>query len=568
MTSTPVAEPSPAPAKKFPGNFWVINAIEMGERLAYNNLRVVAPIYIAQATDNIGGLHLTPGDKGTIYAWWAIVQSLLPIFTGGLADRFGFKRTLSFAIPTIMIGYVLLAVLRDLAWANTLAHHVLPLLQSCREIGAVDWVFGHIFSVEAVPDDPSLLAGRANRLANYWLLFISITVMAAGTAFFKPGLQGALAKTLTKENSSMGWGVFYWVVNVGAVVGHIIPGILLAGAIFGVGPNSAEAWRHVFLASAAITGLNLIGLCRFKDVPSGAQANEPFFSVMKRTALNLLEPRLLFFLTIMSGFWLMMFQLWDLQPNFIADWLDSSSQAGWLQQNLPAWLVTSVVHETARGPMVLQNMLLGFNSVYIICGVVLASWLTRKMRTLSAMLIGMSTATAGILIAGGTMNMWWLVFGILCFSIGEMTIGPKKLEYLSLIAPKEKKGLYLGYANIPAGMGILFGSLIAGFVYGRYGEKAVLALKYLAEKTDFAAGKTWDGKVASLETFIGVPRSEAMTTLQTHLSLTPQEATQLLWNTYNPHLHVWIPFAAIGVVSAIALFVFARMARRWKDMDA
>jgi dipeptide/tripeptide permease len=55
----------------------MLNTIEMWERLAYYNLRVMAPIYIMQA-DNPGGLHLTAMDKGTIYAWWAAFQSLLP----------------------------------------------------------------------------------------------------------------------------------------------------------------------------------------------------------------------------------------------------------------------------------------------------------------------------------------------------------------------------------------------------------------------------------------------------------------------------------------------------------
>ena len=73
----------------------------MWERLAFYNLRVMAPIYIMQA-DNPGGLHLTAADKGTIYAWWAAFQSLLPIVTGGFADRFGYKRTLGFSISLMM----------------------------------------------------------------------------------------------------------------------------------------------------------------------------------------------------------------------------------------------------------------------------------------------------------------------------------------------------------------------------------------------------------------------------------------------------------------------------------
>jgi hypothetical protein len=44
-------------------------------------------------------------------------------------------------------------------------------------------------------------------------------------------------------------------------------------------------------------------------------------------------------------------------------------------------------------------------------------------------------------------------------------------------------------------------------------------------------------------------------------------ATQMLWDTYHPHL-IWLPFAAIGVLAAIALFIFGRMARKWNDMNA
>src|SRR5215813_11302282 len=101
-TAPPASEATlPATAKpKFGRSFWIFNAIEMWERLAFFNLRVMAPIYIMQA-DNSGGLHLTAADKGTIYAWWAAFQSLLPIVTGGYADRFGYKRTLSFSISMI-----------------------------------------------------------------------------------------------------------------------------------------------------------------------------------------------------------------------------------------------------------------------------------------------------------------------------------------------------------------------------------------------------------------------------------------------------------------------------------
>ena len=512
------------PPPRFGRTFWILNTIEMGERLAFYNLRVMAPIYIMQA-DNPGGLHLTAADKGTIYAWWAAFQSLLPIVTGGYADRFGYKRTLGFSLVLMMLGYLMIAFLRD------------------------------------VP-----------ALSNYWGFFGGILVLATGTAFFKPSLQGSLAQNLTKANSSMGWGIFYWIVNVGAFIGHYLPSAMLALSLFLPGPfhadaHSAGAWRNLFLASAVFTALNLLLLLTYRDVPTGAPAGESMLQVLKKTLVNIADPRLLAWLAIMSGFWMMMYQLWDLQPNFIADWVDSgpmARQLGWLPERWRQLLIET----TPRGPQIPQQVLLSANSLFIILGVLPAAWLTRRMRTLEAMLIGMFMATAGVLVAGLTPSVWILVAGILCFSIGEMTTGPKKNEYLGLIAPPGKKGLYLGYVNIPVGVGVYIGSNIAGDVYGHFGEKAVLALRYLAEKTPLGNDLKWNGDVATLETLLGIKRTAAMAKLTEVTGLDPGAATRLLWDTYSPQYHVWLPFAAIGILSAIALWIFGRMAKRWNDLNA
>jgi len=179
----------------------------------------------------------------------------------------------------------------------------------------------------------------------------------------------------------------------------------------------------------------------------------------------------------------------------------------------------------------------------------------------------MILATIGVLVAGWTQSGWLLIAGILFFSLGEMMTGPKKSEYLGLIAPPGKKGLYLGYVNIPVGVGVFAGSWIAGVVYGRYGEKAVLALRYLAEKTPFGQGKGWDGSVGTLEATLGVRRTGAMAKLQEVTGLDPVAATQTLWETYHPQ-YIWIPFACIGVVAAISLYIFGQKAKKWNDMNA
>jgi MFS family permease len=396
-------------------------------------------------------------------------------------------------------------------------------------------------------------------------------VLAAGTAFFKPGLQGSLAQNLNKENSSMGWGIFYWVVNAGSFIGHYLPGLMLtAGAvlpwIFHADPHSKEAWRNLFLASALFTSFNLLLLIVLRDVPSGASKTDGVFTVLWRTISHIIEPRLLAFIIIMSGFWMMMYQLWDLQPNFIADWVDSGPLARRLTF-LPDRVYESVTEVKPQGRMVAQQVLLSANSLFIIMGVMLASWFSRKMRTLSALMIGMLMATCGVLIAGWTMSVWVLIGGILFFSLGEMFTGPKINAYLGLIAPPGKKGLYLGYSNIPGGIGVLVGSKISGYVYGHFGEKAVLAQRYLAEKTSFGEGKGWNGDVTTLEKTIGISRPDAMAKLQEVTGMDAATATRMLWDAYHPH-YVWIPYALVGVICAIALGIYGHMAKRWADMNA
>ncbi|MFH1747683.1 MAG: MFS transporter [Planctomycetota bacterium] len=443
--------------KAFGRSYWMLNSIEMFERLAYFGIRAVVPLYIMQATEP-GGLHLSALHKGWIYMWWAVFQSFLPIVTGGIADRYGYKRVLFFAISANVVGYVMMA-----------------------------------------------------NFHNYYGFFAGILVLATGTAFFKPALQGSIAQNLTKENSSLGWGIFYWVVNVGAVGAPFI-----STAILGK-PHSLAGWQTLFYACAAFTCCNLLLLLTFKDVPSGADKTESTLAVLKRTFVNIVDPRLITWLLIMSCFWLMMYQLWDLHPNFITDWVDSSAVAAHVP--FDAWWEWG-----DRGMIqVPQQLLLNLNAALIVLLIVPLSWLSGKMRTLSAMLVGMSVATIGVLVAGWTMSGWIFLAGVVFFSLGEMWTGPKKNEYLGLIAPPGKKGLYLGYVNIPIGIGVGIGSYFGGWLYDNYGEKATLALKEMATQPTLVAraaqSADWSDALDKLPKLFGIERAEAFAIAQGELAL-------------------------------------------------
>ncbi len=489
----------------FPMGYWMLNGIEMFERMAYFLIRSVVAIYIMQA-DEVHGLHFTAAQKGTIYAWWFVFQSILPMFTGGYADRYGYKKTLFFSVTLNIAGYVMMAY-----------------------------------------------------LTSFWGFFTAIMVLATGTAFFKPSLQGSLAQNLTKSNSSVGWGIFYWIVNVGAAVAPMLAAFI----------RTEYSWQVLFLTGAGITALNYGMLFTFKDFQSGADKTESPIQVFVRTMKNIVEPRLVAWLLIMSCFWLMMYQLWDLHPNFITDWVDSGHLAHAFQ-NSPIPFFHSWAVATDRGLMVPQEILLNLNALLIVAFMLVVAKVVSNMRVLAVMIIGMAVATAGILIAGLTTSGYIFLLGVAGFSFGEMLTGPKKNEYLGLIAPAGKKGLYLGYVNIPVGIGGFAGSKIAGYLYGHFGDKAVLAQKYLLEHTAVGEGKVglWDGNPDKLADLVGVTRPEAMDRLQSVIGMDPVQTTKLLWDTYQPQYAVWLPLAAIGVVAIVALVIFNQMAKKWADMDA
>jgi len=457
--------------RSFGTAFWPLCVIELFERLAYFGIRSVVPIYIMQATEP-GGLHLTATHKGLIYAWWAFFQSFLPIVTGGFADRYGYKRVLALAVSANVVGYVMMA-------------------------------FFH----------------------SYAGFFAGILVLAVGTAFFKPSLQGSLAQNLTKENSSVGWGIFYWVVNVGGFAAPFASTLVLGQ------PHSAEGWRNLFLICAGFTLINLLVLPTFRDVPSGSNKTDNPFEVLIKTIVNVFDSRLIAFLLIMSCFWMMMYQLWDLHPNFIEDWVDSSAIAAYMP--FESW-----TEYGDRGIIrVPQQILLNLNGGLILLLVLPISWLVRRMRTLSAMLIGMTVATGGILVAGLTGNGWVLLLGIVFFSLGEMLTGPKKNEYLGLIAPSGKKGLYLGYVNIPVGIGVGLGSWMAGHTYDRFGEKASLALRHMGAHPVLIAGAApsvdWSDSLEKLPAVLNVERDQAFETVTQQLGGDAESAGALLRAAYR-----------------------------------
>ena len=460
--------------------FWMLNVMEMFERLAYYGVRVVIPIYIAQA-DEPGGLHFSQIQKGQIFMLWALVQTGVPVFSGGFADRYGYKKTIAVSIAIKVVGYLLMATQRD-----------------------------------------------------YWPFLAGCLVLALGTAIFKPGIQGSLLRTMRKENSSIGWGTFYMLVNVGGFLGPP-----LAHYLYGV------SWPAVFYGCAVIVSLNFLMLFTYRNIDAGAPPSGGVWRVARTTLRNLAQPRLATFILTMSGFWLMFMQLFDMLPNFIVDWVDSSGIVHALR------LPSAFTNETSRGTMIAQEWMINANAFLIILAVVWISHLVARMRRVHSIFLGIAISSVGLLVAGFSMSGVLCIAGILCFSVGEMLASPKMNDYLGVIAPEGQKALYMGYANMPTAIGWAYGSFLGGQVYERMGDKANLALRYLAEHAGITEG---------------VERTQAVEKLQEVLRIDATQAAELLWRTYRPW-ELWIPFAAIGIASAVGIFLYARWVRKYEAPD-
>lgn len=466
-----------AQLKSFSGVFWTANLMEMMERLAYFGVRAVVGLYIVDAAAN-GGLELSHDQRGTIFMVWAIIQALLPMFTGGFSDRYGYKKSLYLAFSINAVAYVLM--------------------------------------------------GLAN---SYWTFFGAAMLLATGTAIFKPPLHGTLAHAVDERNSSLGWGLFYQLVNIGGFIGPILAAQM-----------RIMAWEYVFYASAGIIVLNFLPtIFLFKDYSvelrkekrERGEAEKGAFATFADSMLTLIKDgRFVVFLLIFSGFWLMFMQLFDTFPIFIDEWVDSRH------------IVQLLGLKPDRYGNLPPEMMVNLDAGTIVILMPLIGYLTGKFKPVVMMVLGMLISTFALVYTGSTTAGWFVLLGIFMFAIGEMVCSPKFSEYIGLMAPPEKKALYLGYSNIPFAIGWSLAGKLSGTFYGLYSDKFKFARDYMVTKLNM--------DVSMVE---ALPKNDVMTTLADKMGVDTFQATQVLWDIYHPW-RTWIIFGAIGLASSIAMLIY------------
>lgn len=397
--------------------FWVVGAMEMVERLAYYGVKAVATQY-AKAPASEGGLGVSMSTFGVLLSWWALTQSIVPVFTGGLSDRYGYKQTIFVSTCIKICGYLTMAF-----------------------------------------------------LPTYEGFFMGAILLALGTAVFKPGIQGTLVNATNRENSSMAWGIFYQTVNIGGFLGPLVAGLM-----------RKMAWRNVFFACAAIICLNFLLLLTYREPglekrlerqarekEEGAQGP----NLLVDSLLEILQPKVFVYLGIFSGFWFMFNALFDVLPAYIEDWVDTHDIVTTLFGSGGATnpVVKFFVVMSNDGRHIMPEGMLNLNAGLIMTTCFLFAYISGKMRATTSMVVGTLLASAAMFMSGYSTLGWVSVGAIAVFSVGEMLSSPKFSEFIGNFAPEGKKAMYLGFSQISLAVGWTLEGKYGTSLYDQYSSK-------------------------------------------------------------------------------------------------
>lgn len=448
--------------------------LQVLERIGTWILIVQLPIYVSQK-GIVGGLEFEQYQKGIIYFFWAFSQNFTTIFVGGLSDKYGKKKVMKIALICIILSLLLLSFQR-----------------------------------------------------NFYLFTIFLTMLGISSGFFKPALQGKIAQTINIENSSLGWGIYVWLINL---------------SIFAIGTPLAKylkeiSWQWVFLGSAIVFIVNFISLQLIKDKDEYSEISESRYEYLKRILKGIIEPRILFFVIPVAGFTLIYMQFYEILPNYIYDWVSTSDAVKYFNINS-----AFVSYDVIFGNRLSYEWIYGINTGIIILLLLPFAYLFSRINKIIAIALGLMIVSIGFAITGLKANGFYLVLGIVIYTIGEMITNPKLSEYMSSQASGKMKSQYLGYLSIAWTIGLSFGALIGAYLYGELGEK-----EYLAKKQLIASHINYTNKVSYFDQYAKQINKSDKASIKD---------VRKLYELENPYKYFYV-FIIVGLISTLGLVLFWR----------
>jgi POT family proton-dependent oligopeptide transporter len=367
--------------------FWVANTTEIFERLSYYAVFSTLAVYLNQT---IGLSNTLSASLSGIFggAVW-----VMAIFGGALADRIGFRRALSAAYFILTCAYFLVG-----------------------SIGA-PWLSG----VRAAIPLP-------------WLAGIILFLPALGVALVKPSVVGTTARTSKENVRSIGYSIYYTMVNIGSTLGPFLAGWL----------HSRLPPQAIFMVAAlSVLAMAMVVLVFFRE-PRGdaappktpAQTASDFLTVLR-------NGRFIIFLLIFSGYWIVYWQQYLILPLFIVHYVDKNANTQWILMTDPLMVITLTVAINA---------------------------LMRNVLPLQALVFGTLLTALSWLVIAAHPSVLMAVLSLVVLALGEIIQSPRYYEYVSRLAPPGQQGTYMGFAFLPIGIGSLVGGPLGGVLLTHFGE--------------------------------------------------------------------------------------------------
>jgi len=395
------AAPPSEPRTPFPPVFWVANSIEVLERFAYYGIYMGFGIYMTS-------LGFSRADLGVVQSIFLVLSYGIPVISGTFADRYGFKKVLIVSYLAYLPSILLLLV--------------------------------------------------TNTFSGIALTMLSIGLSAG---IFKPLIAGSVRAVTDRTNKSLGFGIFYQMVNVGASFGPVLMGNL-----------RVISWHYAFVAAGVCIGIMLLITILFYKEPEREIEGISLGQKFKEMGVALSDIRFTIFLVLLGlFFWTPFWAFFNLCPLYVDSNLDTARLYVTLQGVLGTWVTGFFSGAGEDGvPRVLGETLSHTGWVIMVFQSIVSRTFERRP-AIPVFFLGLVMAAAGFLVIGYARLTAPVVvlLGVLLFAVGEMISSPRIQEYITWIAPKEKAGMYMGMNFLATMIGGGLSGVYTG-LYGRFND--------------------------------------------------------------------------------------------------
>ena len=378
----------------FPLVFWVANLIEVFERFAYYGIYFGFGIYMTTV------LKFNAAKLGTVQSIFLFFSYVIPVISGTFADRFGFKKVLIVSYLAYLPSILLLIIMKS-----------------------------------------------------YSGVLLTMLSIALAAGIFKPLISGTVRSVTDKTNKTLGFGIFYAIVNFGGSFGPLVAGKL-----------RALSWNYAFLAAAISIFVMLLITIFFYKEPEREIEGATLKKKLNDMVIALSDVKFAIFLVLLGVFfWLPFWSFFNLCPLYVDTNLDTARLYLSIKRALGTAIANFLSRSDEEGVRRIIGETIAHTGYIIMIFQVFVSRIAEKFKALPTFSAGLLIAALGFVVIGfaGIISPALVFLGIFLFAFGEMASSPRIQEYITWIAPKEKAGLYMGSNFLP----IALGGVLSGFVY-------------------------------------------------------------------------------------------------------